>query len=164
MSHATETTARRLLDVAFDLRRVLRAHLDDSGTDETLPLAQSEVLHDVAANPGSRIGDVALRLRLRPNTVSTLVRILVDKGLLERAPDPDDGRAVVLRIDGERAARRERRTDRRIEVIAAELDSLSAAERRTVEKALPTLAKLNDALRRGDRPLTDELRRRTRPF
>lgn len=138
------------MDVAFDLRRVLRAHLDDSGTDETLPLAQSEVIRTVSAFPDSRIGDIAERLKLRPNTVSTLVRALVDKGLLERRPDPADGRAVVLRVDGERAARRDRRTDRRVQVVGAELDRLTASELRAVEEALPALAKLNDALRAGD--------------
>lgn len=147
MSHPDEDIARGLLDAAFDLRRVLRAHLDESGTDETLPLAQAEVVRTVAAFPDSRIGDIATRLKLRPNTVSTLVRTLVDKGLLDRLPDPADGRAVVLRVNDERAARRARRTDRRAEVLAAEIGKLSAAERRAVEKALPTLAKLNDALR-----------------
>ncbi|MDJ0396664.1 MarR family transcriptional regulator [Rhodococcus sp. G-MC3] len=150
MSHPNEEIARNLLDAAFGLRRVLRAHLDDSGTDETLPLAQSEVIRTVSAFPDSRIGDIATRLRLRPNTVSTLVRALVAKGLVERHPDPVDGRAVVLRVNGERAARRERRTDRRIEVLAAAINELSASEWRAVEQALPTLAKLNDVLRQAD--------------
>lgn len=147
MNTPFELVARGLLDTAFDLRRVLRLHLDESGTDETLPLAQAEVIRTVAAFPDSRIGDIADRLKLRQNTVSTLVRTLVEKGLLERRPDPSDGRAVVVRVNDERAARRERRTDRRVEVLSAEIAKLSAAERKAVERALPTLAKLNDALR-----------------
>ncbi|MFC8178457.1 MarR family winged helix-turn-helix transcriptional regulator [Rhodococcus sp. NPDC057297] len=149
MSHPDDDVARGLLEVAFGLRRVLRLHLDTSGTDETLPLAQAEVVRTILAFPDSRIGDVAARLRLRPNTVSTLVRTLVDKGLVDRHPDPADGRAVVLRVNGERAARRERRADRRIEVLSAEIAKLSAAERRAVEDAVPILAKVNDALRRS---------------
>nr|WP_296767947.1 MarR family transcriptional regulator [Rhodococcus sp. (in: high G+C Gram-positive bacteria)] len=150
MSHPTERTARELLDVAFDLRRVLRTHLDDSGTDETLPLAQSEVIRTVSAFPDSRIGDIAERLKLRPNTVSTLVRTLVDKGLLERRPDPVDGRAVVVRVNDERAARRVRRTDRRVDVVGIELDRLTASDLRAIDKALPALVKLNNALRQSD--------------
>jgi DNA-binding MarR family transcriptional regulator len=147
VSHSSDDLARGVLDAAFDLRRVLRAHLPESGTDETLPLAQAEVVRTVLAFPDSRIGDIADRLKLRQNTVSTLVRTLVEKGLLERRPDPADGRAVVLRVNEERTARRERRTDRRVEVLAAELEKLTATERRAVEKALPTLVKLNEGLR-----------------
>ncbi|SNS40726.1 MarR family winged helix-turn-helix transcriptional regulator [Rhodococcoides kyotonense] len=147
MSNSNDDLARGVLDAAFDLRRVLRAHLPESGTDETLPLAQAEVVRTVLAFPDSRIGDIATRLKLRHNTVSTLVRTLVDKGLLDRHPDPTDGRAVVLRVNEERTARRERRTDRRIEVLSAEIGQLTPAERRAVEKALPAMVKLNEGLR-----------------
>ncbi|MDI9903212.1 helix-turn-helix domain-containing protein [Rhodococcus sp. IEGM 1409] len=61
-----------------------------------MPEAQSEVLHDVAHHPGTRIGAVADRLSRRPNTVSTLVRTLSDKDLIERRPDPTDGRVSTL--------------------------------------------------------------------
>lgn len=121
--------------------------MDPSGADETLPEAQSEVLRDVAEHPGTRIGEVARRLALRPNTVSTLVRTLVDKGLLERQVDPRDGRAGTLHLANGRDARRDRRAERRVGVLAGELARLDDDELRALTDALPVLERLNTHLR-----------------
>ncbi len=123
-----EEASRSLIAAAFELRRALREYMDTSGTDATLPEAQSEVLHDVAHHPGTRIGGaVADRLSRRPNTVSTLVRTLSDKDLIERRPDPTDGRVSTLFVKDERSARRDRRSELRIGVLAEELASLDEA-------------------------------------
>ncbi|MEE2057122.1 MarR family winged helix-turn-helix transcriptional regulator [Rhodococcus artemisiae] len=145
--HNPADLSRALIDAAFELRRALREYMVTSGEDETLPEAQSEVLHDVANNPGTRIGEVARRLSLRPNTVSTLVRHLEDKGLLERRPDPADGRVSTLTISGERTARRDRRAERRVSALADEVDMLPSEDLRRLTDALPVLARLNVSLR-----------------
>jgi DNA-binding MarR family transcriptional regulator len=61
-----------------------------------------------------RASDLVVRLGLDKSTVSRQVNGLIDLGLVDRAPDPDDGRAQVLRpsptgaerLAGIRAARR----------------------------------------------------------
>ncbi|WP_456599956.1 MarR family winged helix-turn-helix transcriptional regulator [Blastococcus sp. SYSU DS0616] len=52
-----------------------------------------------------RASDLVARLGLDKSTVSRQLSSLVDLGLVDRAADPDDGRAQVLRPSAEGAAR-----------------------------------------------------------
>ncbi|SDC17810.1 transcriptional regulator, MarR family [Geodermatophilus telluris] len=52
-----------------------------------------------------RASDLVARLGLDKSTVSRQVASLVDLGMVTREPDPDDGRAQVLRTSAEGAAR-----------------------------------------------------------
>jgi DNA-binding MarR family transcriptional regulator len=52
-----------------------------------------------------RASDLVARLGLDKSTVSRQVASLVDLGLVDRAPDPDDGRAQVLTPSAEGSAR-----------------------------------------------------------
>ncbi|TSD45570.1 winged helix-turn-helix transcriptional regulator [Rhodococcus sp. KBS0724] len=142
-----EDASRSLIASTFELRRALREYMDPSGTDETLPEAQSEVIHDIAHHPGTRIGAVARRLAKRPNTVSTLVRILTDKDLIERRPDPSDGRVSTLYVKDERSARRDRRTEQRIHALAGELSHLTPEDVDTLIAASRILDSVNYSLR-----------------
>jgi DNA-binding MarR family transcriptional regulator len=139
--------ARSLIDVALDLRRVLRRQLADADPDDALTPAMSELLHDIAAHPGTGIRAAAGRLNLAPNTVSGLVRTLSEHGLVERRPDPDDGRAVCLTVTAERGRRRDRRADARAAKLADALAALSPADRAALDAALPVLRALIADLR-----------------
>jgi DNA-binding MarR family transcriptional regulator len=44
------------------------------------------------------MGQLAERARLSKQTMTTLVRLCERDGLVERAPDPDDGRATVVSL------------------------------------------------------------------
>ncbi len=55
--------------------------------------AQLALLEWVMTSPGCNLQDLADGLALTPPTVSVGVRKLEDAGLLERRPDPKDGRA-----------------------------------------------------------------------
>jgi len=66
--------------------------LQDSGV--TMP--QLTLLEWVEASPGCHIQAIADGLGLTAATVSVGVRRLENAGLLERQPDPQDGRAVQL--------------------------------------------------------------------
>lgn len=57
---------------------------------------QLAILAHIARHPGCRLKDVAVALGVTAPTVSVAVRELERKGLLERRPDPTDGRAVQL--------------------------------------------------------------------
>ena len=52
----------------------------------------------VAELPGARASDLAKFLGLRPTTNSSLVSRLVSRGLIEKRPHPEDGRAVALHL------------------------------------------------------------------
>ena len=54
------------------------------------------ILIPLYEDDGLRIGEVARRARLSKQTLTTLVRLLERDGLVERRPDPEDGRASLL--------------------------------------------------------------------
>jgi DNA-binding MarR family transcriptional regulator len=60
---------------------------------------------------GSRLTDLAERARMTKQAVGEVVADLEGMGYVERVPDPDDGRAKIIRLtdhgrEGQRAARR----------------------------------------------------------
>ena len=62
------------------------------------------VLLPLFEEDGLRIGEVAVRARLSKQTMTTMVRLAERDGLVERRPDPGDGRAtrVHLTLRGQR--------------------------------------------------------------
>jgi len=56
--------------------------------------AQMALLDLIAASPGCGVQYIADKLKLTPPTVSVGVRRLEESGLVERKPDPLDGRSV----------------------------------------------------------------------
>lgn len=75
----------RLLKLAFN-----KNPLEESGI--TLP--QLTLIDWIAVNPGTNLRAIAEGLALTSPTVSVAVRRLEQNGLLQREPDPEDGRAV----------------------------------------------------------------------
>jgi DNA-binding MarR family transcriptional regulator len=134
-----------LAAVVARLRRVLRRAVRRNAVDP-LPPAASDVLVTVANRPGVGVTEVADELRLAPNTVSTLVRQLVDRGLLVRSTDPTDRRAARLDITPAARARIDAHRDRRAETMERALAHLDPAERQVLAAAVPLLHRLTDAL------------------
>ena len=134
-----------LAAVVARLRRVLRRAVRRNAVDP-LPPAASDVLVTVANRPGVGVTEVADELRLAPNTVSTLVRQLVERGLLVRSTDPTDRRAARLDITPAARARIDAHRDRRAETMERALAHLDPAERQVLAAAVPLLHRLTDAL------------------
>jgi DNA-binding MarR family transcriptional regulator len=91
---------------------------------------------------GLRMGELAARARLSKQTMTTMVRLLERDRLVERRPDPNDGRASLVFLS-------ERARDFRpvAEGVLAELDrlvarKLSARGRADLREALGALADL----------------------
>ena len=59
---------------------------------------QAQTLVRLAARGRSRVSDLAAELGVSQPTLSDAVAALFRKGLLERQPDPEDGRAVRLQL------------------------------------------------------------------
>ena len=109
---------------------------------DDLTTAQAELLRLIRRQPGVSVADAAAELRLAPNTVSTLVRQLVDGGQLTRTLDTDDRR--VARLDLTPTARRrvERWRDHRSELAAEAIGRLDADDRAALARAVPIIADL----------------------
>jgi DNA-binding MarR family transcriptional regulator len=135
-----------LTEVVTRLRRVLRTSIRTEFSWESLPMAQVELLQSLQEQDGARVGELAVALRLAPNSVSTLVLQLVDAGLVRRERDPGDRRAARLRLTDAGATRLgdwRRAHERRL---AAALATLSPAERAAIGAAVPALTNLVVAL------------------
>jgi DNA-binding MarR family transcriptional regulator len=88
--------------------------------------------------------ELTRRLRLQKSTVSRLVGQLTARGWVERAPAPEDGRGVVLRLtaSGRQAARN--LADARRERFSRLLASIPAHERAGVLHALDVMVEALD--------------------
>lgn len=93
-----------------------------------------------------RVGELAARQRLAPNTVSGLIGKLLDAGFVDRQADPGDRRTARIALTP--AGRRQlddwqRAHERRI---ATALGTLDPTDRDAVVHALPALEQLARAL------------------
>lgn len=128
--------------------RGLRRTVGKELGEQSQPELEVELLRLTAVRPGLRVSEAAAELGLAPNTVSTVVTRLVERGLLERARDDADHRAVRLKLTALGKGRRAARRDIRRGVVAAALYRLSEKDRRTLSNAMPALARLVEELRR----------------
>lgn len=123
--------ADRLHSAAIHLLRRLRTQDDRSGLSAPRLSALSVVVF------GGPITMTALAEaeQVRPPTISRLARELESDGLVERITDPGDRRVQLLRATrkGRRLLEQGRR--RRVEMLAADLDTLSASELQRLQRA-----------------------------
>jgi DNA-binding MarR family transcriptional regulator len=77
------------------MKRLRKLGLDAYPSDQAgISPAQMALLDRIAGSPGCGIGAIAETLGLTPPTVSVGVRKLEESGLVERKPNPQDGRAI----------------------------------------------------------------------
>jgi DNA-binding transcriptional ArsR family regulator len=88
-----EDLAVPLFDLAWLLPRTIGAERDPRWV---LPASELEVMRLLVRRPGASVNDVAAGLRLQPANVSTTLRSLERRGLVERRRDEQDGRVVRL--------------------------------------------------------------------
>lgn len=83
----------------------VREAMRDAGYDVTV--AQARIAQRIAED-GTRLTELADRAQVTKQTASLLVAALEREGLVERVPDPDDGRARLIRLSarGRQAAQR----------------------------------------------------------
>lgn len=121
----------------------LRAIEDDLATARTIPLSWYDVLLELNVAPGRRMrmSELGEKVVLSRSRVSRVVDELVRAGLVERQPDPDDGRAAfaVLTADGRKELRKA--APRYLEGIERHFTSLlDEEERAVVARALRKVA------------------------
>jgi DNA-binding MarR family transcriptional regulator len=130
------------LDVLQQLRVVVRLAGSHSALLERatgLPGAQLWALHEVAAEQGSTVGELAQRLRMHQTTVSNLLSRLENQELVRRERSPSDRRIVHIHITpaGRKALRRAPGTARGL--LPKVLDDMSSAQLRKVHAGLAVL-------------------------
>jgi DNA-binding MarR family transcriptional regulator len=139
---AEQAAGSLVADTIARLRRAARAA--DPGNP--LSVAQLELLSAVADEPGVRPGRLARRLRLAPNSVTTLVNGLHTKGLITRSTTTADARAVVLALTdaGQRAVETWKAANAAI--VHTALGVLGPHQHHALAEALPALRALTQAI------------------
>jgi len=92
-----EQTPTDLAVVLHDLAWLLPRTIGrESDPGQVLPASELEIMRLLVRRPGLSVNEAAGELRLAPANVSTALRALEARGLLERRRDPGDGRIVRL--------------------------------------------------------------------
>jgi DNA-binding MarR family transcriptional regulator len=109
-----------------------------------LSTAQLSALITVEASGPMRSGDLAVREKVAAPTMTRLIGVMADAGLVTRGPDPSDARgSLVALAPGGAAAlaavRRERNN-----ILSRRLAALPAEQRAALAAALPALEALLD--------------------
>jgi DNA-binding MarR family transcriptional regulator len=134
-----ERVADRLHSAAIHLLRHVRRRDDESGV--TAPhLSALSVLVFAGART---LGELAAAEQVTPPSMTRIVRNLEADGLVEREPDPADGRVVRVRpTDRGREVLAEARR-RRIAALAARLEPLDPADLTTLEAAAELIERVS---------------------
>ncbi|MFG2056027.1 MarR family winged helix-turn-helix transcriptional regulator [Micromonospora sp. NPDC048930] len=144
---SSEEATARLGALVGELHRLLRRSAAGRAHRDVLPEAQVELMLLVRAEPGISGKEAARRLGTAPNTVSTLVRDLVDAGLLDRERDPADRRVVRLHLTDAARARMADHAAHRAALLTEALAALDPAARAEILTAVPALDALLAHLR-----------------
>ncbi|MDH6245810.1 DNA-binding MarR family transcriptional regulator [Mycobacterium sp. OTB74] len=134
---ANPTLAADLLSVVARLNR-----LANQRVRLPLPVAQARLLSTIDDQGEARISDLAALDHCSQPTMTTQVRRLEDSGLVSRSTDPDDARAVRIRITPEGvAALAQVRADRG-KAIDPYLERLDESDRDTLATAIGIMRNL----------------------
>jgi len=140
MTNNLEPTAEKFMHLMNRLRRL------GPGTappkEANISPSQLALITYAASNPGCGVQSMAEGLRLSTPTVSIGVRQLEKNGFLERQPDPQDGRAVLLFLTAEGQELHHRTLEFRCQKFERLLIELTPQERTTLidllERAIDT--------------------------
>jgi len=112
-----------------------------------LTLAESAALSRLERSGPATSSELARVDRISPQSMGVTVAALLDRGLIERARDPQDGRRIVLSItEAGRRTLRDKRGARTEHIAAALRDGFSADELRQLERATALLERLAERL------------------
>jgi DNA-binding MarR family transcriptional regulator len=122
-AEATAELAGRLRLAITRLARQLR-----QTSDADLSPTQASVLATVGASGPLTLGELAELERVASPTITKVIALLHEKGLVDKIPDPDDRRFVRVQLTRDGAALVERARARKTAWLARQLEQLSPDE------------------------------------
>jgi DNA-binding MarR family transcriptional regulator len=145
----TQTTDRTLEETAAHLRLVItrtaRRMRQEVGGELRAPNASA--LTTVELHGPLTPSELAEIERVRRPTATRILRNLEEEGLVERTPDPKDGRSALISLTGEGRERLRRLRKRKNAYLARRMRDLDPGEVGTLERA----AEILEQLLEGDR-------------
>ena len=141
ITESSAAAARELRVVVGRLRRQLRG----LAIEGDLTPSQTAVLTRLWKEGDSSASALAGAERIRPQSMAAIVAALNERGLIERTPDPEDGRRQLISLTGAGRQRAESNRQVREEWLARAIhDRYSESERRTILDALALLERLTE--------------------
>ncbi|MGZ9829607.1 MarR family winged helix-turn-helix transcriptional regulator [Tsukamurella ocularis] len=140
---AIDDLAARLRSPLLQLHFLVRRNTP--GPD--LTPAQQAALQSLLLLGPVRMGELARYLRIRLPSATSAVDGLERLGLAERSPDPDDGRAVVVRLSEHGQQLTSELVAARNAMLAGHLGELTDEDRANLDRAIPALHRLMDRYR-----------------
>jgi DNA-binding MarR family transcriptional regulator len=131
-------SAHELQVAVMRLARRMRAERGDHG----LTLTQLAVLATLSRHGQMSPSDLAAHERVQPPSMTRTINGLVDLGLVERSPDPDDGRQVRVDLTDEGRTLLAQDRAQREEWLSRQMADLTPDERATMKKAASILDRL----------------------
>ncbi|PRB09384.1 MULTISPECIES: MarR family winged helix-turn-helix transcriptional regulator [unclassified Microbacterium] len=142
--------AARLAGVISPLRRALLAATRAEARLPELSEAQIDVLRTLPRGVAKGPAEIAATLRLSRPTVSNLLGAMQADDLVERTPDPADGRRVVVRASARALDLFDRFDAAHSALVARAADALDEEERAVLSAAVPVLERLCTVLTGAD--------------
>jgi DNA-binding MarR family transcriptional regulator len=140
VSTSTSTTADLAGDILAMHGRMRRALL--AGKTDDVTASQSAALGRLIRDGETTVADLARAEGVRPQSMGATVQALVDLSLVERRPDPADGRRTLVSATAAGAAAREDSWVARTRVLAERLAALPEDDRVVVARAIAILGPL----------------------
>ncbi|MCW2547767.1 MAG: regulatory protein MarR [Mycobacterium sp.] len=126
------------LSVGLLLRRMRQVRVDGE-----LTLPESAALARLDREGPTTASALAKQEQISPQSMGATLGSLETRGLIERRPDPQDGRRIVLSVTKAGKQRRRSKTDARTEQLAKALSSgFTRAEIKQLMVAAPLLERL----------------------
>jgi DNA-binding MarR family transcriptional regulator len=136
-SELSESAARLRLAIVRTARR-LRQEAAGAGGLELTPTAASALATVERHGPltPSELADVE---RVKRPTATRTLRLLTEAGLVDRAPDPDDGRSALVSVSAAGRERLRRLRGRKNAYLARRMRDLPAGDLEALERAAAIL-------------------------
>jgi len=146
---ASETKDQTIAEAAAHLRLVItraaRRMRQEAGSE--LPASNASALTTVELHGPLTPSELADIERVKRPTATRILRYLEEEGLVQRTPDPNDGRSALISLTGEGRERLRRLRKRKNAYLARRMRDLEVEEVATLERAADIL----ESLLEGDR-------------
>lgn len=130
--------------LASELRLVIGHLVRRLRAENRFSLSQGAVLGRLDREGRQSIGDLATAERVRPQSMAQTIGDLESEGLIERQPDPNDRRRILVELTAQgRATLEADRRQREGWLARAIAEDLSQAEQQVLSEALEVLRSLS---------------------